>query len=309
MLFDYKLRRILIIGGSGLLALNWAHEICDEHFVVLGLHERKIAFQNLETCFADITSIFSVMHLLNNIKPNLVINTVGFTNVDQCEIEPDLAQLVNAELAENIAVACANQGIKLIHISTDHFFDNHNILADENTLMKPCNTYARTKAEGEQRVLYSNPNALIIRTNFYAWGTSYRQSFSDYVIQTLRLGKSILLFHDVLYTPILVKPLVRAVHDLLEKGARGIFNIAGDECVSKFDFGIAIANEFGLDHNLIISSSINDMPNLTVRPRNMSLSNKKVSQILGYEIGGVSEHIKELRKQEDSGLANNLAAL
>ncbi len=303
------MHKILIIGGSGLLALNWAYEIYNEHFVVLGLHERKISFQNIHTCFADISTTFSAMHLLNNVKPSLVINTVGFTDVDRCEVEPKLAMLINAELAENVAVACANQRIKMIHISTDHFFDNHDILADETTPMKICNTYARTKAEGEQRVLNSNPDALIIRTNFYAWGTSYRQSFSDYVIQTLRQKKNIFLFHNVLYTPILVKPLVRAVHNLLDKGATGIFNIVGDECVSKFEFGMALAKEFDLDHNLIISSRINDMPHLTVRPRNMSLSNKKASRILGYELGGVSEHVKELRKQEDSGLANNLAAL
>ena len=80
----------------------------------------------------------------------------------------------------------------------------------------------KTKAESEITVLENHKEALIIRTNFYGWGLSYRKSFSDMIIGELRKGKRIKLFEDVFYTPILIDTLVKIVHSMINLREYGI---------------------------------------------------------------------------------------
>ncbi|NBP06440.1 MAG: SDR family NAD(P)-dependent oxidoreductase, partial [Bacteroidetes bacterium] len=128
-----------------------------------------------------------------------------------------------------------------MHISTDHLFSGDNALVDESFPVSPINIYGLTKAEAELRVLEENPEALVIRTNFYGWGTSYRQSFSDFIIRTLRAGRKLELFEDVFFTPILAEVVAQTICDLMAKNAKGIFNIVGSQRLSKFDFGLRVA--------------------------------------------------------------------
>ncbi len=151
--------------------------------------------------------------------------------------------------------------------------------------------------------------AMVIRTNFYGWGTSYRHSFSDVVIEALRANKELTLFQDVAYTPILVETAAQAVHDLIDLKSCGIFHVVGDERVSKYEFGLQLAQEFNLDASLIKPGYISDHVSLVQRPHDMSLSNQKTCKLLGRKLGGVGEHIARLRQQELNGLARELKTL
>jgi dTDP-4-dehydrorhamnose reductase len=111
-------------------------------------------------------------------------------------------------------------GIPLVHISTDHLFEGNASMLSEEEPSNTINVYGKTKALAESSVGEINPDALIIRTNFYAWGTSYRKSFSDYIIESLRHGELLSLFDDVYYTPILAENLINTVHELLKKNER-----------------------------------------------------------------------------------------
>ena len=206
-------------------------------------------------------------------------------------------------------MVCAKLNIPMVYISTDHLFSGNESLVDEEFPVSPINVYAKTKVEAESYIQNTYPEALIIRTNFYAWGTSYRHSFSDMVINNLRAGKKISLFKDIYYTPILIDPLVHNVHELVQKGAKGIFNMVGDDRISKYDFGLKLAREFNLDNSLIKDGKIIDKPSLVNRPHDMSLSNKKVSNYLGKKMGGLDQHILKLKAQEANGLAQELQAL
>jgi dTDP-4-dehydrorhamnose reductase len=168
----------------------------------------------------------------------------------------------------------------------------------EDEPINAINEYGRTKALAESTVVEINPNALIIRTNFYGWGTSYRKSFSDEIIQSLRNHQTLHLFDDVHYTPIFVENLIQTVHDLLDKKAKGIFHVVSDDRISKYDFGVLIAEEFGLDKSLIHKSTLQSQGKLVKRPLDMSLSNEKVIFFLGRSLGTVKEHIAQLHEQE-----------
>jgi dTDP-4-dehydrorhamnose reductase len=300
---------ILITGGSGLLALNWAATVREEFNVILGLHDRQVTFQGTRSVLLNLDSKEALTQALEKMEIQLVIHAAGLTNVEACEANPTLAKYINVDLTKNLVMACAKLNIPMVYISTDHLFSGNESLIDEDFPVSPMNVYAKTKAEAEAYVQNAYPEALIIRTNFYAWGTSYRQSFSDMIINHLRAGKKISLFKDIYYTPILVEPLVDAVYELVQKKAKGIFNVVGDDRISKYDFGLKLAREFNLDNSLIEDGKIIDRPSLVNRPHDMGLSNKKVSNYLGRKMGGLDEHISKLRVQEVYGLAKELQAL
>jgi dTDP-4-dehydrorhamnose reductase len=302
-------QRILITGGSGLLALNWAHAISDRCSVTLGIHKRQVAIQEAQTQQIDLESIDELAQTIDKISPQVVIHTAGLTSVDQCETNPKFVHYVNVTLAANVAKACAITGVGLVHISTDHLFSGRESLVDENQPVAPINVYGRTKAEAEYQVLEVNPLTLIIRTNFYGWGTSYRRSFSDTVINALKAGSDLTLFQDVFYTPILVETLALTVHDLIDLNASGIFNVVGDERISKNNFGRNVAEVFELKCGNLKSGLFSDRKNLAHRPLDMSLSNQKVCNFLGRRLGGTKEHLAILYQQEKNGLAQKMRLL
>ena len=151
--------------------------------------------------------------------------------------------------------------------------------------------------------------ALVMRTNFYAWGPSYRKSFSDVVIEALRTGHELTLFKDVFYTPILIETATLAAHDLINQKASGIFHVVGDERITKYEFGLKTAKEFNLDSSLINPGFLADHISQVHRPHDMSLSNKKTCDLLGRKLGGVDEHIARLHRQEQNGLTREIQNL
>ena len=94
-------------------------------------------------------------------------------------------------------------------------------------------------------------------------------------LKNLESNKPSKLFDDVYYSPISVKTLSEKINLLLDKSAEGIFNICSNERITKYQFGKMMATAFGYSWDLIIPISIKDIPNLTIRPKDMSLSNHK----------------------------------
>jgi len=298
--------KVLITGGSGLLAVNWALSIRDNYAVTLLLHHKKISLLGVDTSVVSLGSLDECLSVLEKHQPDIVIHTAGLTTIEECESKSNLAQEVNVDLAKNIAIACNQQSVKLVHISTDHLFSGDQEFSTEDSVTNPVNNYSKTKLLGEQEVLKNCKGALIIRTNFFCWGTKYRQSFSDLILNKLKNNEQIDLFSDVFFTPILVDELSKQTHRLVDSNAVGVFNIVSRERISKYDFGIKLANCFNLDLNLINEISIDDRPNLVKRPKDMSLSNAKLCQTLDCEIPRLDKQLQILKEQEDKGAANQV---
>jgi dTDP-4-dehydrorhamnose reductase len=296
-------QRILITGGAGLLAVNWALLMRERYDITLGLHERKVSLDGVSARPIFLEKKEVILEVFRESCPDIVIHAAGLTGVEECENNPARAHNINVELAVNVAHACAYLNIPFVHISTDHMFSGGFQFAAETTPVSPINMYARTKAEADVRVLEACSDALVIRTNFFGWGMSYRKSFSDKIISSLREKKPLRLFEDIFYTPIVIEVLVDVVHQLLDKKANGIFNVVGDDRLSKYQFGRIIAELFQLDHKLITAGNISENRSLIRRPKDMSLSNKKVCQFLGQKLGGAADHVHRLLKQEKTGFA------
>lgn len=293
----------MITGGSGLLALNWFAAMRSRYDVILGIHKRKPRLAGATGLKLDLESVGSLEAVLRTYTPVLVVHAAGCTSVEACEANPVQAHHVNVVLSSNVAQACQRAKIPLAYISTDHLFAGASAMSSETEPVTPINEYAKTKAAAEQLVAEACPEALLIRTNFYGWGTNYRQSFSDFIINSLRQGSPISLFDDVHYTPIVVERLAEVVHILAARKASGVYNVVGSERITKYDFGQHLAKVFELDTSLIQRGRLSELSALVSRPRDMSLSNNKVCKLIKHDLGTIDEHLQLLLHQERSGLA------
>jgi dTDP-4-dehydrorhamnose reductase len=302
-------KKILITGGSGLLALNSALYLRNDYDIYLGLHNRMISLDGVMTCKLNLENESELEKTLSIIKPDIIINAAGMTNVEECESKPEEALKINSIIPGVLARISKKIGIYFIHISTDHLFNGTKSLVTEIEETCPLNTYGKSKELGEKEVLINNSDALILRTNFFGWGTQYRKSFSDTIISSLRNNKKIILFDDVYYTPILILNLVEVIKELIKNKISGIYNLVSSERITKFDFGVLISKIFNLDTNLIVRGTLSYETQLVKRPLDMSLSNQKLNALLNIKIPTLEKQITFLKEQEKTGLSFELKSL
>lgn len=300
---------LLITGGSGLLAVNWAVKMRESFNVVLLLHNRHILINGVVSLNADISSFLHLKTIVLKYRPLAVIHTACLTSVESCEQHPVYAYEVNVKITENIAKVTQFLGVKMIHISTDHLFSGNESFVSEEVMTSACNVYGNTKALAEEKVLKFNEDSLILRTNFYGFGTSYRKSFSDMIIFSLTNCVPITLYHNVYYTPIYISELISLAHVLIERNAQGIFNLVSDNRISKYEFGILLADEFGLGKDFIRKGELMFNSSSVTRPLDMSLSNLKFTRLTGISIGNVGVHIKKMKTEFNTFNSKEIQAL
>ena len=294
-------KKVLITGGSGLLAMNWASTLRYDIEVCLLTHLQKVNMPGVKSEIVNLEDLESIKKIFIDFNPDVVVNTVGLTNVDECESFPDKAKLTNTTIACNLAKIAHLTKKKFVHISTDHLFAGENPLVDENEITTPLNVYAKTKVDAESCVFQEEPTALVIRTNFYGCGHKNRQSFSDWIIKSLTEGESIVAFDDVYFTPILIDDLVRSVMELIKINTSGIINIVGNERISKYKFATTLAKVFNLDESLIKKGRAKDVQFNAARPKDMSLSNQKLIQLIDYRPHNLIPALKLLKEQFIAG--------
>jgi dTDP-4-dehydrorhamnose reductase len=299
-------RRLLITGGTGLLALNWACAMRNTWCVILGTHQHLVNLAGVYSCPLALDDPTRLNEQFDAVAPDLIVHTAGLTSVDKCELTPKHAHHVNVEIARNVALAAARSGSPLVHISTDHLFTGNQSMRTELETPAPVNQYGRTKALAETVVINANPTALVLRTNFFGWGHPRRISFSDWIVYNLRAGNMLPVFDNVFFTPIIADALALAAHQLVTKGASGVFNVVGDERVSKYDFACMLTEHFSLPKHLLLRSRLDDSKLAAVRPYDMSLDNYKAREALGRSLGDVKQFLVALREQESLGRGEEL---
>jgi len=299
--------KLLVTGLSGLLGLNVAAALRGRHEVSGAYFEHRVQLADVPAIRLDVNDAGAVGRWIEAERPDVVLHAAGLTNVDACEIHPDLAERLNVDVAGYVAEAAAAAGSGLIHISTDHLFNGEASLYPEDHPPAPLNVYARTKLAAEQRVKDAHPRPYIVRTNFYGWGHPGRQSFSDWILGCLRRGERLRMFHDVYFTPILINDLVSVLLDLLARAQPATYNVAGGQRLSKYEFGVALASRFGLDPGLLESVSVDTFAFKARRPHDMSLATARVERAVGYPMPNAAAGIERLARLEHEGLPRTLA--
>ncbi len=293
--------KLFISGVSGLLGLNLALQ-ARHRFQVSGCYyAHQVILRSIQTLKLDLTSLSSLEQALLAVEPDVVIHTGGLTNVEECEVNPQLAYRLNVEATRSVAKVTSAMGAKLVHISTDHVFDGTAPWKTEDDFPVPLNVYARTKRDAEEVVLEDCRNPLIVRTNFFGWGTSVRASFSDWILRALARKDELTMFSDVYFTPILINDLVDILSELIARGAEGTFHVAGRERLTKYAFALRLAQVFNYPTQTIRATSVEDFPFRAKRPKDMSLSCGKAEAYLGIQMPSVEDGLNRLKILDREG--------
>lgn len=295
---------ILVTGGTGLLGLHWAQACKANYRVTVTTHVRPGNLAGVTHRAVDLSDASALDCTIAEGGVELLVHAAGLTSVERCEADPERAKYENTVVAIEVARAAERNGCRLIHVSTDHLFAGTEEVYTEDSVVTPLNVYGRTKAEAETGVLDACPTALVLRTNFYGWGPTYRPSFSDWILQRLAVGGPVPLFGDVRYTPTLIGPLIEGVMTLSAQGVSGVLNGAGDEALTKLEFGRRLAARFGYAEATIVASRRADQPGLVRRPASMALSNARLRHLLGRGLGSVDEQLEQLLSE--AGTAQTL---
>ena len=285
---------LLILGGSSLLSFLWCKATYKNFNIYLSQHQKDISYLNFPILNLNLDNFRSLASDISKNEIDIVVNTIGLTNVELCEAQIDKAYYLNAKLPGIIAKACQFTNTKLIHISTDHFFEKENKIHTEEDEVGLLNIYSKSKYQGEIEVLSNLSTSLICRTNFFGYGPTYKLSFSDWIIKSCLCNKKIVLFNDVYISPLCGKNLALLSLELLKLNCKGIYNLSSDDAITKFAFGILLCKLLGISNTNIKCGSINDRKDLIQRPNSMALSNLKASTALNKAFGKVSKQILDI---------------
>jgi dTDP-4-dehydrorhamnose reductase len=293
--------KILVTGASGLLGLNLSLMAMENHSIV-GVDRSKLAGTPFEIIKADLLDPEVEHRILDTVKPDAVIHTAALANLEVCEEQPETARQLNAELPGELAAACAQRCIGMMHISTDAVFDGtKDGVYTEEDKTNPQGVYARTKLQGEQNVLSANPGAVVVRVNFFGWSLGGMRSLPEFFINSLSAGKRADGFTDVFFCPLFVGDLAEILIKMLTKRLSGIYHVVGSESLSKYDFGVAIAHRFGFDTGSIDPVSVEESDLKARRSHNLRLSVHKLSTAIGESVPGFSTGLERFYTQYQQG--------
>jgi dTDP-4-dehydrorhamnose reductase len=205
-----------------------------------------------------------------------------------CERDPELAHLINAEATESLASAADACGARFVYISTDAVFDGRRGHYAEDEIPSPTSVYGRTKLAGEERARRAT-DALIIRTNFFGWSPSGTRSILEFFVNELGAGNRVRGFTDFTTTSAYAPVLAETIEALVSGGATGTFHVTSPDALTKYAFGVAVADEFGLDSGLITPTNADIHP-----PRNgdISLDVSRAEAALGRSLPTQVEGIR-----------------
>lgn len=279
--------KILILGSSGLLGKYLYNELKDNKKINLihtGLNSRKF----------DFTKKTQLENLINSKKPNLIINTIGLTNIEKCEKQSKISKKTNFEIINNIFNLKNKKKLNfnLIHISTDQFYNGKNQKKNnENSKIFLMNNYCKHKRMSE--IICIRNNALVFRTNFFGKSLSKNKSFSDWVIDAFQSKKEIYLFDDVYFNPLRINTIAKILSIIVKKelySNKGIYNLGSKDGIFKNNFAIQIAKKMKIFHKNYVNININKLLKVK-RPLNMFMDVNKFEKKFNIKLPFIRREI------------------
>jgi dTDP-4-dehydrorhamnose reductase len=237
----------------------------------------------------DLADPDAIRQVIDDIRPQLIVNAAAYTAVDKAESEPELAFLVNEKAPAVLASAAAAIGAGLIHISTDYVFDGESSSPYlETDATNPLGVYGQSKLAGEAAVRAACQKHLILRT---AWVYGV-QGKGNFVKTMLRFGgqrDELRVVTDQIGAPTWAKDLAIAIAQLapqLTLETAGTYHYTNSGVCSWYDFAIAIFEEaralgFPLQVQRVVPIITEEYPTPARRPPFSVLSLKKTAALLG----------------------------
>lgn len=292
---------ILVTGANGLLGQAVMHIFTresDAELIQSSVEDKPSVNLGSEYVKIDITNKEEVKSAVRKFNPNIILNCAAFTDVDKSETERELCWKLNVDAVKNLIIASRINNAKVVHYSTDYIFDGKHGPYNELAIPNPISFYGRSKLASENALTTSGVDYAIIRTMvLYGLGANVKPNFALWMIDKLKARESINIVDDMIGNSTISDDLAFGSLKLIEKNCRGIYNIAGRDIESRYDFTMKLCEVFGYDKNLVRKIKTKELNQPAPRPLNSGLITLKAESELGFKPMDTIEALRYLKYQ------------
>ena len=276
---------ILIFGASGLVGSSIAKVFSKEHNVTGTFFNNDLVPSTCHSKKIDIRNFDDTKSLIYKVKPDLIIDTVSYSNVDKCETDPELTRTINIDGTKNIVNSCTEIKPKLVFISTAFVFGDNKKNYHESDSPFPINNYGMQKLEGEQIIQNSGLPYLILRTDqIYGWtNVGQRQSYVDGIFKKLSENQKIDSISDWYNCPTFSNDIAECILSLVQNNKTGIFHVVGSDYINRYDWALKIGQKFNFNIKLIKTKNSSQL-NLPAKRPNTKLDTTKLFNEISFII-------------------------
>lgn len=243
----------------------------------------------------DITDLNAVIEKVSEHSPNVVINCASYNLVDKAEEDFDNARSVNASGVNNLAAACNDKNILLVHYSTDYIFDGtkEDFYIEEDE-PNPINKYGESKLYGEQLLRQEADRFLLFRVS-WVFGDG-RRNFLSKILEWAKEKRILKIVSDQISVPTYTEDIVNVTLFALNKGLKGIYHLTNSGYASRYEVARFFVEQMGME-NLVLPVTSDFFPSLAKRPFFSAMSNRKLSRELNIDIPdwrlGIERYIRQ----------------
>lgn len=282
---------ILVTGANGQLGneMRIVSKQTEHRYIFTDVNE----VEGLETTYLDITNCEAVREIVKKEQVDVIVNCAAYTNVDAAETNEALAELLNADAPENLAIAMKEVGGLLIQISTDYVFgqEPYNKPCREDQKGTPTGVYGLTKLHGEEKIIASGCRYIIIRT---AWLYSeFGKNFCKTMLNLTSTKPSLKVVFDQCGTPTYALDLANAILAAIAKPVVGIYHYSNEGVCSWFDFTKMIQEYSGQTACDVQPCHSDEFPSPVTRPAYSVLDKTKIKETFGLRIPYWTDSLKQ----------------
>lgn len=264
--------------------------------------------EGVDTLYLDITDLEAIRKIVQEMEVRAIVNCAAWTNVDACETDQKLAALaerLNAEAPKNLALATKEVGGVLFHISTDYVFgqEPYNTPCSPNQKGTPTGVYGATKKRGEENIIASGCEYIILRT---AWLYSeFGKNFCKTMLNLTATKPVLKVVFDQCGTPTYAYDLAAAIYDIIShrkfEGHTGVYHYSNEGVTSWYDFTQMIARIAGHTECHILPCYSSEYPSPVKRPSYSVLDKKTFKETFGiqvpYWVDSLEKCVNNLKQQ------------
>ena len=278
--------KLLITGINGFLGRHLTNYLAGKGFSVIATGRNNVkgeVLNSVKFISADLLNTQQSFEMVNELQPYVIIHTAAMSKPDECEQQKELCLQTNLEATKTLANAAKQVNAKFIFISTDFVLgegDSHT----ETSTPNPLNFYAQSKLMAETYIQQHLDNFSIIRP-VLIYGKhieGIRNTFIDWVQQSLQAGKQIKVVNDQFRTPTFVDDICFGIERIINLDKTGIYHLAGEQILTPYTMAIKIANHLQLDSSLITAVDENSFPEPVKRAKRSIANIDKAKAELGY---------------------------
>jgi len=290
--------KVLLLGSKGQLGHQLTAEISPV-FNLIDFSRKKL----------DITDHKKVNETISEIDPDIIINAAAYTNVEEAEMQQELAYAINARAVKNIAEISNRLNKWLVHFSTDYVFDGVKHFAySEKDHPNPVNIYGASKLAGEISITNSNCKHLIFRTSWVIG--AHGKNFARTILKLAQKQSSLNVINDQFGVPTSTDLIARVTIDAIKSIENnhswpiGLYNLAPKGSTNWHEVAkqiLEIADWQGL---ILAATSENlnpikssEMKQKAKRPKNSQLKLDKLASKLSFELPDWQTDLHQVTKK------------